>query len=216
LLEVFQEFSITGDKDKLTSFLARLVKALPSNWKRNPKREKEVNRHPLAGNARQFAFSVDGERNYPPVDVFLLRRDPIVSVSNVVPRELGQLTRQQYNHFVVQLSRTATPLAASLGLSATLTSDEQDIQDILGPAAYKALKAFSGAANKTTGSSHPLDQRRWLKFLVLKHLNEAELSPELLVRWFVEEESWPETEAQDLGSELDFADELLSAYDAER
>ncbi len=105
------------------------------------------------------------------------------------------------------------PVAEYHGLRVGVSPDQQDISDMLTPKAMKALQLFSNAANKSTGSSHPLDRKRWLKFLVLAHSEHASLDTDTLARWLVEEQRWPEHQAEKLSIAYEFARELLNEYD---
>jgi hypothetical protein len=219
LLEVFQDFEISGDRSALTTFLSRLVKALPNTWRRDRNREKEI--HLSLPDARHFVFQVAARKERPAAALFIMVQGHKLRVANVVPTQLGQLTRSEYNSFIEELARLSKPIANQLGLvlyitSQYITSHQLDIATLLTPPAFQALRAFSALANKSTGSSHPTDRRRWLEFLVLEHRGGGKLDAEVLRRWLIEEEKWPESEAYDLASEFDFAGELLRIYDAER
>ena len=214
MLEVFRDFEIRGDPSKLTTFLSQLVKALPRTWKRDVNREKEL--RDLSGSGRHFALKVGADGDRPNVFLFLYREGHTLKVTNVVPVEYGELSRQQYNSVIEDLSQIAVPIADKLSLEAIATTGQLDIREILSPRAFQALRGFSAGANKTTGSSHPMDRRRWISFLILQHTEARRLDPDILIRWLIEEDGWPETEAHDLGSEFEFARELLSSYDHDR
>jgi hypothetical protein len=214
LLEVFRDFEIHGEQSKLTTFLSQFVKALPHRWKRDITREKEIRQ--LFNDGRQFVFRIAANDQRPGATLFVLRRGSTLRVANVVPTEVGQLSKRQYNSYIEEFSRIASPIAQRLGLQAKITSDQRDIRDLLTTEAFEALQAFSVAANKSTGSSHPSDRRRWLAFLVHEHIGGRRLDTDTLQRWLIEEEKWPETEAYDLASEFEFARALLSTYDTER
>ncbi|WP_439395187.1 hypothetical protein ACRQ5Q_39450 [Bradyrhizobium sp. PMVTL-01] len=215
MLEVFRNFEITGDQAKFTNFLSQLSKSLPSGWKRNANREKEI-RHASAKDARTFVFSIAPQGERPAANLFLMRSAHSVRITNVVPVEYGKLSKSQYNSFIDEFSRAAAPIAESMGLDATVTSGQLDVRTLLGDSTFRALKAFSQMANRTTGATHPLDRGRWLDFLILQHIEGARLDGDILTRWFIEEERWPDSEAYDLGSQFEFARELLRAYDQER
>jgi hypothetical protein len=56
MLEVFRDFEINGEQSKLTTFLSQFVKEMPSGWKRDLNREKEIRNRYSGG--RQFAFRI--------------------------------------------------------------------------------------------------------------------------------------------------------------
>jgi hypothetical protein len=215
LLEVFRNFEITGEEPKLTTFLSQLSRRLPSGWKRNPSREKEI-RHASGKDAKTFVFSIAPQDERPAANLFLMRSGHSLRITNIVPVEYGQLSKSQYNSFIDEFSSAAVPVAESVGLNATMTPAQLDVRVLVGENTFRALKAFSDFANRTTGASHPLDRGRWLNFLISQHIEGARLDGDILTRWFIEEEKWPYSEAYDLGSQFEFARELLSAYDHER
>ena len=50
-----------------------------------------------------------------------------------------------------------------------MTASDQSLEDWISEPAAAALRRFSGAANKSTGASHPSDQARWFAFIVAMH-----------------------------------------------
>ena len=72
-----------------------------------------------------------------------------------------------------------------------------------------ALKRFSSLANKSTGSSHPLDQKRGFEFLILAHNAHDKLDVNLVI-YTLRELGWSEERAIELGLEFEFAESLLS------
>lgn len=214
MLEVFRDFEVDGEEAKLTTFLAQFVKAMPSGWERDVNREKELGK--LISSGRQFAFKIGATKQRPGATLFLLRDGRTLKITNIVPIEFGKFSRSQYNSFIDDFLEIALPIAHRLGLEPKVTSDQLDIRNLLAAEASDALRKFSALANKSTGSSHPMDRRRWITFLILEHRGGQRIDSDTLMRWFIEEERWPETEAHDLVSEFNFARELLSAYDQER
>jgi hypothetical protein len=214
LLEVFQDCEISGDSATLTTFLSQLVKALPGTWRRDRNGEKEM--HLSLPDARHFVFQIAAGDERPAASLFVIVQGNKLRVTNVVPKQVGQLTRAEYNSFIEEFARYSEPIANRLGLVSHVTPSQIDIATLLKPPAFSALRAFSSLANKSTGSSHPLDRDRWLRFIVLEHEGGTELRAEILRRWLIEEEKWPESEAFDLESEFELAGKLLRLYDAER
>src|SRR5436190_867887 len=73
--------------------------------------------------------------------------------------------------------------AIALGGDARLGEDVIDLQADLGETVFRALVAFSRSANRTTGSSHPMDRERWFAFLVAAHRSHVDLSVDVLAKW---------------------------------
>ena len=75
-----------------------------------------------------------------------------------------------------------------------------------------ALRHFSHAASKTTGSAHPKDRGRWLRFLSLAHADAKQMDPARLARRLTEIEGWDGGTVHGLIAEYEFALELLNEH----
>jgi hypothetical protein len=217
LLEVFKELSIRGDSTKLDTFIDALSERLAPGWARHYEGERRIAEMALPNEERQYAFRCEAKGKRPAVGLFLIRFPHAFSVTNIVPQQSGSLTRAQYNSILDEFADLiARPVGADLGLTIEVTPDRLSITHWLSEEAASRLKSFSVAANKATGSSHPMDFKRWAAFLIQAHRDSADLDSETLLRWLVEEEEWPETVAVDLATEYEVARNLLEAYDATR
>jgi hypothetical protein len=107
----------------------------------------------------------------------------------------------------------ARPVADSIGVPLELSSPEQSIGDWLSPESANRMKAFSHLANKSTGSTHPMDRERWFDFLLALHRSGENPNVGLLRRWLVEEEQWFDETAFELVCEYEFARGLLGRFD---
>jgi hypothetical protein len=136
-------------------------------------------------------------------------------VSNIVPENVGQLSIKQYNSILQDFVACVAEPASRFGtFRLELTSARRSLEDWLDAGTAAALRRFSGAANKSTGAAHPLDQERWFQFLISAHRSSTRMSPGDLARWLREVESWPEDTAHELAVEYEFASALLQTYDA--
>jgi hypothetical protein len=212
LLEVFRDWEIrSSDGSKLSQFIDELVRSLPRGWTRDAGREKELARHRDPGSL--VVLKIDTKTGLPAARLYLFFQATLAKVTNIVPHERSELSRVEYNGILLSFHAIADPIAQKLGLEIRLTSDQENIADSMSARAMKALREFSGLANKSTGASHPLDHARWLKFLIFAHRDDAQLDPETLIRWFIEEDEWYEDQADKLGISYEFARELLAEYD---
>jgi hypothetical protein len=176
-------------------------------WTRRKDKEEELGdkkRRPLCFEAKKGA-------SVPPSVLYIFQKErETLWVSNIVPTENSELTCDQYNlalvHFYENIVR---PAIEGTPITAELTSDQVSIGSIAGEEAEKAIFLFSDLANKSTGSSHPLDRKRWLEFLVLAHEARSGLDSGIIIRTLVEL-GWPEEKAVELGIEFEFAEDLLS------
>jgi hypothetical protein len=212
LLEVFRDWEIrSSDGSKLSQFGDQLARSLPRGWTRDAGREKELARHRDPGSI--LVLKVAPTTGLPAARLYLYIEAALAKVTNIVPHETSELSRPEYNNILLSFHAIASPIATKLGLELKLTSDQENIADLMSARAMKALRDFSSNANKSTGASHPLDHARWLKFLILAHKDDAQLDPETLIRWFIEEDEWYEDQADKLGISYEFARGLLSEYD---
>lgn len=183
-----------------------------SAWARDQAAEAQLLRF-SSGGARQFCFVKRDDPRLSPVEVWLALRDAEVYVSNIISRQ-AELDRDGYNSVLVAFFKDLVqPAVSQLGLRYTFASDHVSIGDLLPAPVAEKLKLFSRAANKATGSSHPLDAERWFDFMAEYHRSNGSLPAQTLARWLCEEEGWPEEVAARLASEFEFGVDLLRNYD---
>jgi len=217
VLEMFKDLSIRGDPAQLDAFINDVSAHLAPGWSRHLEGEKNLREMALSVEDHQYAFRRKAGNGLPAAGLFLIRRQDRLDVTNIVPQQARELSKAQYNAILDEfVDRNARPAAGRLGLMIELTPDRRPITHWLSEEAARRLRSFSGAANKGTGSSHPMDFQRWAAFLIQVHREEAALDSGTLQRWLIEEEGWPEEKAIDLTIEFEFARDLLKAYDAER
>ena len=131
-------------------------------------------------------------------------------MSNIVPTEASELTYDQYNLALENFyENIVLPAIEGSAITADLTSNQISVGSVAGEDVEKALMRFSNLANKSTGSSHPLDRNRWFEFLILAHESESNLYADLIIRSLVEL-GWSDEKAIQLGIEFEFAKDLLS------
>jgi hypothetical protein len=215
-LKVHQELRIGPPTvEQEAKYISWVAEHLTAGWSRDFAREEEVNR---ASTLKFYRFACQDAPARPAANLFLTHADRRTTswlyVSNIVPQEVRQLTFDQYNHILNEFTtRFAKPSADSIGVRVELSSAEQSIKDWLSPESAKLLTAFSHLANKSTGSSHPMDRERWYNFLIALHRSGETPNVGLLQQWLIEEEHWPDDIAFDLVCEYEFARGLLGRFD---
>lgn len=213
-MEVFRDLFIRGEADRLALTLEAIERSLSDGWTRD--RLSEDRLRPVTGRTKPiycFACSRAGRR--PAATLFLTQRDPgTLSVSNVVPQQQHQLSHGEYNALVEEFyERFVRPCSASTGVEVELTDTQVDLGHWLSPLAAEKLRTLSAAANKSTGSSHPNDQERWIDFVLAAHREGSRLDAPSLRRWLIEVEGWSPEVADQLAVEYDFGRELLAFSD---
>lgn len=85
----------------------------------------------------------------------------------IVPTEFGELGITQYNAILADfIERIVRPVASRFDYQIDATEAHQNLEDWTSADAARKLRVFSTAANKSTGASHPMDQRRWFDFII--------------------------------------------------
>lgn len=183
----FKDLEIVGQDGELLAIIETISANLPSDWLRDTGAEERLAGISSEGKEAGFAFSREAKNDQPPCGLFLARKSGRFYVSNIVPRESGELTIDQYNSI---LDEFADILLRHLGAvdapKLNVTSDQATITDWVSPEAAGLLKRFSTLANQSTGSSHPLDFERWVAFLIQVHKENSPIEVDNLIRWLVE------------------------------
>lgn len=214
-IEVFQDLTIRGPSGKLDELRKALIASTSAPWTRSEAREKQLR----GGDPSPVDFLVferEETGTTEAVSLHLWRKADTYAVTNIVPIRVPELGRANYNKILQEFAAlVAEPAADNTGFEVILSASQESLEDWLSQDSAAALKTFSAAANKSTGSSHPYDKERWMRFLILAHRNGETIHSDKLARWFTEVEDWGEDKAVDLVIEYEFARELLSHYDQE-
>jgi hypothetical protein len=211
-MKVFRELLLTGDPKREVELIEVMQSNLPPDWTRAVQVERELND---GARLRMYCFECAAAVGRPAASLWIFPRSEGTGlyVSNIVPREVGELGKDLYNAILEDFySRVAFQAAGTVGWSATMSGDDKPIESWLGENAAQLLKEFSGAANKATGSSHPLDAIRWRAFLISAHRVQAKLDASRLAEWLAGQ-GWDEERASELAIEYEQSRDLLSAYD---
>ena len=205
-MKIFQNLYIKLNGYDIESFVERLAKKNGGNWKRAFEREENAKYF----GEKAFAFECAGENGLLNAVVTLYERNQGVwYVPNIIPIEYGQFTIDEYNKILIDFkSSLVDPAVMSTPIDVELTKDQIFLEDMVSKKAADALKRFSFAANKSTGHSHPLDERRWFEFLLATQESEKKPSPDLL-KTILMEQGWSEEWAYDLASEFEYSEKLL-------
>jgi hypothetical protein len=214
-LEEFRDLSIRGSAEDRTKLRQALIAKAVAPWRHVV--EKQMDASAFAGRDDVLVFERDAADGLASAGLFLWPRLDGYEITNIVPRETSDLGIHAYNALLQDfLVRVADPAAAETGFRVETTTAQQSLDDWLPKNIADALRRFSGAANKSTGSSHPYDRQRWFAFLFAVHDHNEHLDTTRLMRWLVEIEGWSEDKAIELVTEYEFALGLLDQYDVYR
>lgn len=212
-IEVFQDLSVSVPDNARAAFRDDLIASTEPPWTVDLKRSAEI-----AGNNVStrdllvFTRAAGGE--LPPAFLTLWANDDGYYVPNIVPVDRSELTRQQYNGIIEEFTaRILGPVAARHAFRVAKTKAGQTLTDWLTPDSADRLRRFSGAANKSTGASHPSDRRRWYDFIISVHRTGGRIGAERLGRWLREVDGWDEQTAHELAGDFEMSLGLLRQYD---
>lgn len=210
-MKVFRDLTFRGQAAALGRLLERMDERATGEWRRDREKDQEAKGAPWP----MFCFRCLASSERPAASLWLAEKDGReLYVPNIVPDEIRQLSRDQYNRILQEFhDEIALPAAEGLGLEVIFTSEIATLDRWLRPDAIEKLRAFSQIANRSTGSSHPHDRDRWLDFIFTAHRQGSTLPMDMLRRWLEEEEHWHEEGASDLAREYETAREILAAYD---
>jgi hypothetical protein len=213
-MQDYKELEITGQPEKLVSFIDKLS-SIENNmgWQRSRLLEENLGRINPADNA-WYCFSCDETKNRSAADLWLTHRSTEhLYVCNIVPKSNRRLSYESYNQIISSFEEFAAAEGAEANVSVIVSGGMLDIAEYLSPASLNLLLKFSNLANKSTGSSHPLDQKRWFEFLKEAHRESSRLTSYELNRWLVEEQHWTPDGASSLVSEYEQGRALLQFFE---
>ncbi|MDJ0448819.1 hypothetical protein [Methylocystis sp. JR02] len=213
---VFQDLVLRANRGSLQAVRTALLDHTAAPWKHADEREKEISVHSAPGHD-VVAFTREKGDGIEAVGLLLWSEGASYKVTNIVPRDVGELGFEAYNAALQDfVSRVVEPARQVASFQIAITPERQSLNDWVSSDMAEALSRFSSLANKSTGSSHPLDRQRWFAFLFLAHRSSEPLDTDRLMRWLVEVENWPEEKAHDLAIQYEFGLDLLKAYDSRR
>lgn len=183
--------------------ISLITKNIKTPWSRNIEKEKEI-----AAITNQICFEYK-TTNYD-ASLWLIERDNKLVVSNIVPNKLGQLLLEDYNSILnIFVEENIKPLKLHYNIS----KDEILITDLLSQESIEKLKLFSNNANKSTGRSHPLDEKRWFEFIFSMIKNKEYIEYDKF-QYLLIELGWDIDSASNLVSDFEYGYDLIKYYES--
>ncbi|GAA3994829.1 hypothetical protein GCM10022279_18040 [Comamonas faecalis] len=214
-IEVFQNLHLKGRKTA-SSIRASILAQVQGQWHHALEQEEDIRNH-ATDEEDAIVLVRDAFDDVDESGLVLWQEGDGYKVSNIVPRNVGELGITKYNLILRDfVTKIAEPAARVGGFEVELSSPHQSLDDWLDAEPTTALRRFSRLANKSTGAAHPMDRDRWYVFLIAVHHASKRLDADQLVRWLVEVERWPEDKAHELAIDYEFALGLLEQYDQSR
>lgn len=216
-IEVFQELYL-GHPSGISAAREAVLNHLRRGWIHQPEREQEAMGVVDVGLSVPITLARPQTKGKVGVSLWMFQGDNgRYRVSNIVPLKQGELGITGYNEALSDfIEAVVKPAADESGLVYDVTPSLKSIDDWADQSTALVLKRFSNLANKSTGHSHPMDNERWIEFLLTAHQCSSALDSEQLRRWLSEVEKWPFDTAMELASEYDLSRSLLAKYDRNR
>jgi hypothetical protein len=210
-IEVYRDMTLHGPVAKKAELRSALIAAAASPWRFDVERSAEVMGQTVTSDD-VLIFRCEPNNGIPAVGLTLWETEDGYYVPNIVPVEMGNLTYRQYNaaldDFIV---RIVEPIAQKFDFAVNATDSSQSLEDWVSSDTAVKLRRFS--ANKSTGASHPMDERRWFDFVVAVHRANDKLDPSKLARWLNEAEGWDDDAAHKLAGDFENGLALLAHYE---
>ena len=211
-MEVLRDLYLRGSPAGRSDLRRALIAAAEDPWYYDPDRSAAIGRN--ATDADVLAFGRKATDDLRAAGLTLWSRDDGYYVSNIVPIDVRELGVAQYNAILTDfIERIVRPVAPRFGYQIDATEACQNLEDWTSTDAAQKLRLFSAAANKSTGTSHPLDERRWFDFVIAVHQSRKTIGTDHLIRWLHEIEGWDEESAHELAGRYETALSLLQRYD---
>ncbi|SEN38917.1 hypothetical protein [Nitrosomonas marina] len=206
-MKTFQDLYIYLNDATIEELIEALSKQCHGTWIRATEQER---RSDIVGEPI-YCFERKETADMPAAGLSLFSRgDNSWFVPNVVPLKLRELTTDQYNRVLTDfVELVLKPALEGTSTTFEISNDEIFLQNVVGESAARALDTFSSCANKSTGSSHPSDQKRWFEFLVKVSRSGNQLPTDLLIHALLEQ-GWSDDYAHKLAIEFEFAQDLLA------
>lgn len=143
--------------------------------------------------------------------LFLKNEDSQLRVTNVIPKQVSSLSHDEYNK-ILDSFYTDFVETNNHNLHLEYSKETVELEDLGDSEVVSALKLFSKAANKSTGTSHPNDKERFQEFVILSHRKCSFIDIDIIERWLIED-GWEHKRAVDIIIEYEIGISLLQAYD---
>ncbi|MBW4576270.1 MAG: hypothetical protein KME08_13415 [Aphanothece sp. CMT-3BRIN-NPC111] len=135
-------------------------------------------------------------------------------VCNIVPKESNELGVDIYNTILEDfLTKLVEPAASGLDIRIVTTTADRSIDNSMSPELAEKFKHFSNLANKSSGGTHPSDERRLFDLIIQAHV-EKSLLDESSLRELLVDEGWSEEQAYKLSIKYNFGMNLLKYYNS--
>ncbi|BAZ71424.1 hypothetical protein NIES4106_62210 (plasmid) [Fischerella sp. NIES-4106] len=212
-MKVYRDLKIIGTQDALQKMIQEIEKNLDHGWDRDKEKEAQLNSLKI-GESYMYCFICSDTRHRRASGLCLVNdsSENCLYVSNIVPKNVGQLSYDEYNYILEDFYKQFIIPAKNTDVQVVLGKSEHGIEDYMTPATSKLLRIFSDTANKSTGAAHASDEKRWFDFIIAIHKDKSDMDGGTLIRILIEE-GWSQEIANELAGSYENARSLLKYYE---
>lgn len=215
-MHIFKELVFIGEKDALDYFKQIAQTLSNGNWiHMNNKQLQDY-----------ILFDYCGDRcEHAELSIFYGQdtwRDGYIKVTNIVPLSKSRLSIDEYNAvldcFYEEVIIPNKEKLINIHVEEP-TSGVFDPLDYMSEEALQKLKLFCNCANKSTGSSHPEDERRWFDFICQTVRDKKIIDYDTMFNFLKDEDYWGKKDNGFIGVmgqfawDEEMASELALEYD---
>ena len=133
----------------------------------------------------------------------------MINTFNIIPSNSNKLSKEEYNFLLNEFVKVfINKTAADYKAEVLMTKPIMELKDYVDQDVYDALVIFSEMANKSTGHSHPMDEKRWCDFILVSASKERRLSVDYLEGWLMDH-GWSSDMSNELGLDYEYGLTLL-------
>lgn len=217
-MHVYKELSFLGSKPELDKLSEDIYNIFPADWIR-PQRNNELLKDYILADYRGNKAPHAEVSIYYGKDTW---REGVVKVCNIVPLEKSQLTVEEYNTILDLFYNDIAKVYGEMHRKIKIVGPSSELFDPLNYISEEALHKltlFCDAANKSTGSVHPSDEKRWFDFICQTVDDKMVFDYDTLFEFLQDEDYWGKKEQEFLGVighfawDEELAEKLASEYE---
>jgi hypothetical protein len=205
-MKIFDDMTFSGRPEALERLITRLDQSPQIGpWKRDPEAEQSYAGYgPEPDTYRCFRTRDRTEFSDALLWLFAGEKGASWRVTNIVPAVPDAAFSEATYYSLLMSFREATlPLANETGVTISVPRLDVGPEYWLTPDQESLLQLFSRNANRSTGSAHPQDRKRWNEFVIAVHRDGSNVGGADVQRILIEHEHWPEGMAHELAIDFD-------------
>ena len=216
-MKVYKELVLSGSKKNIETFKKNVSLPGSGDWMliKNKDKEHGVIEFEYSGKKADKALvlldidSMDGGK-----------QEDYIKVQNIIPLKKSRLNIGEYNALLDLFRNEIIDPIKNKVQGITESYSDTDVfnpLDYISKEALTKLESFCNSANKSTGATHPRDEKRWFEFISQTVNDDRTFDYETLYRFLKDEEYWGKEDAKGVHGRSAWSDEwaekLASEYE---